>query len=164
MYHYWQVVSDVVRDIPFAQRQWKPIRVEKFVFEDASRPAYYASVFFEGWPRNYAFTTSPKPLPTKFRVSAELEVLGLQTDDYLLLWARNPQYIWIYDREGRKPNRQEPGRLTLAAVSDGRYSVLWRETTTGEVLSQEEVTAAGGRLVLRSPAITRSAVARLVKR
>ena len=252
------------------------MRVEKFVFEDASRPAYYASVLFEGWPRNYSFTTSPKPLPTEFGVSAQgevdrpesfdavlhskqshtlaiefpvdgklvvhvpeitpegkpvlevsidgrralsetlepedpqrpwncwkaypipvaaghheiqvtnagsgglwtayelqdylrregpdLEVLGMQTDDYLLVWARNPQYVWLFDREGRKPSRQEPGLLTLAGVSDGKYSVQWRETTTGERLGEAEVTAADGRLVLRTPPITRSAVVKLGKK
>lgn len=275
MYHYWQPVADVVCDIPWCKRQWKPVRVEKFIFEDASRPAYYAGVLFEGWPRNYSFNMASKPLPTRFVVSAngevdhpeafdatlqakkshtlvidfpvdgklvvhvpeievkgepvlevsidgrqvlrqplqaddpkrpwvcwkafpvpakagrheiqvanagtgviytayelanylrregpDIEVLGLQTDDYLVLWARNPQFVWLYDREGRKPDRQESGLLTLAGISNGRYSVEWRETVTGERLAQGEVTATDGRLVLRTPAITRSAVVKLVK-
>jgi hypothetical protein len=96
------------------------------------------------------------------REGPDLEVLGLQTDDYLILWARNPQYVWLYDREGRKPTRQEPGALTLSGVTDGKYSVQWRETTTGESLGEAEATASGGRLVLRTPAITRSAAAKLV--
>jgi len=275
MYHYWQVVCDVVRDVPFSKRQWKPARVEQFVYEDGGRPAYYASVLFEGWPRNYSYTRSPKPLPTRFAVSAEgeidhpesfdavlyskrshllsinfpvdgklvvhvpeitpegkpvlevtidgrralyetlqpedpqrpwncwkayaatvpagqheiqvsnagsgglwtayelqdylrrqgpdLEIAGLQTNDYLLVWVRNPQYVWLFDREGRQPRGQAPGRATFAGVTDGKYSVQWHETTTGERLGESEATAAGGRLVLRTPPITRSAVARLVK-
>ena len=97
------------------------------------------------------------------REGPDLEVLGLQADDYLILWARNPQYVWLFDREGRKPDRQERGVLTLAAVADGKYAVQWRETTTGESLGQAEATAVRGRLVLHTPAITRSAVAKLVR-
>ena len=237
-------------------------------------PAYYASVLFEGWPRNYSFNMASKPLPTRFVVSSkgemdhpeafdatlrakkshtlaidfpldgklivhvpeieikgepvlevwingrqalrqplqaddprrpwvcwkaypvatkaghheihvantgtgviytayelanylrregsDLEVLGLQADDYLILWVRNPQYVWLNDREGRKPTRQEPGVLTLSGVTDGKYSVQWRETTTDESLGEAEATGSGGRLVLRTPAITRSAAAKLV--
>ena len=275
MYHYWQVVSDMVRDVPFSKRQWKPAQVEAFVYEDASRPAYYASVLFEGWPRNYSYTTSPKPLPTHFNVSAQgevdrpesfdavlyskrshelsidfpvdgklvvhvpeitpegkpilevsvdgsralsetppaedpqrpwdcwkaypvavpaghheiqvtnagsgglwtayelqdylrrqgpdLEIIGLQSDDCLLVWVRNPQYVWLFDREGRKPSRQEPGLVTFVGISDGEYSVQWRETTTGDRLGEAQAIAANGRLVLRTPPITRSAVVKLVK-
>ncbi len=62
MYHYWQVVSDVVRDIPFCKRQWKPAQAERFVYEGPPRPAHYASVLFEGWPRNYSYNMASKPL------------------------------------------------------------------------------------------------------
>jgi len=277
MYHYWEVVSDVVWDVPFHKRQWKPISVEKLVYKDSSRPSYYASTFFEGWPRNYAYTIAPDPRPSTFRISSDgevdkpesfgsalygkdahtlsidfpvdgtlvvhvpeistgrddkpvlrvavdgreminqplvphdadypwqfwrfypvdvvagrhdievsnvgtgglwtgyelqnylyregpdLEVIGMQTDDYILLWARNPQFIWIYDREDRQLEEQDEGLLTLNDVSDGKYSVVWRETTTGEVLARRIAATDGDHLTLLTPRITRSAVAKLVK-
>jgi hypothetical protein len=97
------------------------------------------------------------------RQGPELDVIGTQTTDYILLWARNPEFIWIYDREGRKPKRQSEGLLTLNRVTNGEYSVVWRETTTGEVLARNVVTAKGGKVILVVPRITRSAVAKLVK-
>ena len=280
MYHYWKVISDVVRDIPFHRRQWKPISMEKLVYRDSDKPSYYASAFFEGWPRNYSFNIATKPRPDTFRITPDgevedqksfssalqggdshtlsvdfpvdgtlvvhvpeisprgnpilriavdgqevfmqtlqphnadfpwqywrsypvdvkaghhdieisnmaegerwkhtlwtsyelqnyvyregpdLEVMGMQTDDYILLWARNPQFIWIYDREGREPEEQDEGLLTLKDVSDGKYSVVWWETTTGEVLDRTAVTAEDGKLVLLTPRITRSAAVKLVK-
>jgi hypothetical protein len=277
MYHYWKVVSDVVRGTPFHKRQWKPVNVEKLVYEDSSKPSYYASTFFEGWPRNYAYTLAPVPRPGSFQVSPsgqvdkpesfnaafygkdshtlsidfpvdgalvvhvpeistgrndkpvlrvavdgrealsqpllphdadypwqfwrfypidvtaghhdieisnagtgglwtgyelqnyvyregpDLEVMGMQTDDYVLLWVRNPQFIWIYDREGRKPEEQDEGLLTLSGVSDGEYSVVWCETTTGEVLVRCMAATDAGSLTLLTPRITRSAVAKLVR-
>jgi len=277
MYHYWEVVSDVVRGIPFYKRQWKPISVGKLVHKDSGKPSYYASVFFEGWPRNYSYTIASDPIPNVFRVSPagevdnqesftaafysgnsqtlsidfpvdgtlvvhipeisigkndksilrvvvdgeevivqpllpydtdcpwqywrfypvsiaagnhdieisnagtgilwtgyelqnyayregpDLEIMGMQTDDYILLWARNPQFIWIYDREGRELKEQDEGLLTLNDVSDGEYSVVWRETTTGEILARSVTVAEANCLILSTPRITRSAVAKLVK-
>ncbi|MFC1717786.1 DUF5060 domain-containing protein [Candidatus Poribacteria bacterium] len=275
MYHYWKVVSDTVRDIPFHKRQWKPISVAKLVYRDSSKKPYYTSVFLEGWPRNYAYNIAPSPRPTDFRILSngevdkpesfradfysqdsqtlsvdfpedgtlvihvpeisdkgepvlrvtvdgelifdrtltphnadfpwqfwqsypipltkghhdieiskdgegafwlgyelqnylrregpELDVMGTQTKDYILLWARNPNFIWIYDREGRRLGRQSEGLLTLNKVSNGEYSVVWRETTTGEVLARRVATAKGGRLTILTPRITRSAAARLTK-
>jgi hypothetical protein len=275
MYHYWKVVSDVVQDIPFCRRQWKPVNVEKLIYKDDSMTPYYASTFLEGWPRNYAYTIAPKPRPTDFRVlpdgevdkpesfradfysrdsqtlsvdfpvdgtlvihvpeildkggailrvavdgqmmlertliphnadhpwqfwqfypipvtaghhdiaiskdgpgafwigyelqnylyreGPDLEIMGMQTVDQILLWARNPQFIWIYDREGRELKEQKEGLLTLEGVSDGEYSVVWRETTTGEILARSAVATDSGRLTLSTPEVTRSAVAKLVK-
>ncbi len=274
MYHYWKVVSDVVQDIPFHQRQWKPIIVEKWIYQDDTKPPYYAGVFFEGWPRNYAYKLSPTPRPNTFRISADgnvdkpeslnamlrsnesqafsidfpvdgtfvvhipeissrdkpilhvvidgqevfhqdlpqdteypwqywksyaipvtagrhqievsnagtgglwtayelqnyrhregpdLDAMGMETDDTILLWVRNPQFIWIYDRESRTLEEQDEGLLTLRDVSEGEYSVVWRETTTGEVLARHVAATDGDRLTLATPRITRSAVAKLVK-
>ncbi|MEW6354821.1 MAG: DUF5060 domain-containing protein [Planctomycetota bacterium] len=102
---------------------------------------------------------------TKFirREGPDLDVMGIQTDDILLIWTRNPQFIWIYDKEGRKLEEQEAGILTLKDVPDGQYSVTWCETTTGEVLARQAAKSNGGRLTLATPPITRSAVAKLWK-
>ena len=273
MYHYWRVVADVVRDVPFHKRQWKPVTVEKLVFKDGGKP-YYAGAFVEGWPRNYSYRLAPTPRPTQFRIlpdgtvdkpvsfnavfyggasqtlsvdfpvngkfvvhvpeigskgepvlrvvvdgkealrqklphdtkegwsywksypldipaghheieianaaggglwtayelqnfvrreGPDLQVIGMQTDDIILLWVRNPQFIWIYEREGRALKEQKAGGLTLSGVSDGRYAGVWRETTTGEVLARRVASAEGGRLTMVTPPITRSAAVKLVK-
>jgi hypothetical protein len=274
MYHYWKAVTDVVADVPFCHRQWKPVQVERFRFADQGKPPYYASTFLEGWPRNYSYTLGPSspqatlavspegevdhpetfsavlnskqshtlsvdypadgtlvvhapelsergepklqvsidgrpaldqalPRDTKYfwaywksysvpvqagrhavrianagsgslwtayelqnylrREGPDLEVRGLQTEDYVLLWLRNPQFIWVYQREGRQPEEQPEGQLALTGLADGRYSVQWRETMTGQVLGQSEVLVTAGRLPLPTPRITRSAVAKLVR-
>jgi hypothetical protein len=272
LYHYWTPVAAVVRDIPFCRREWKPVEVERVTYRDGPGRPYYASAFFEGWPRNYAYTLCPPQLPAVFeidaqgqvkqqeslrgslsggasqtlavefpadgsltvhvpersahgdpvlevhideaktltqplpqdteaawsywksftvpvaagahrlrvsnagsgtlwaayelenyrlRVGPDLDLQGLQTEDYVLLWARNPQFIWLCAREGRKPEPQPEGQLTLKNVHDGRYSFTWRDTTTNEVLLDGEATAADGLLRLDTPAVTRSAAARL---
>ena len=98
------------------------------------------------------------------REGPHLDVAGIYTDDHLLLWLRNPEFIWVYAREGRRPKERDGGLLALKGVSDGAYSVTWRETTTGEVLARTTVETRGGKLTLVTPKVTRSAVAKLVKR
>lgn len=95
------------------------------------------------------------------RDGPDLDVLGLQTHDYILLWVRNPQFAWIFRREGRGLQRQPEGVLTLRDVAVGRYHAVWRRTTTNDVLREDTLTVVDGRLVLPTPAITYSAGVRI---
>ena len=97
----------------------------------------------------------------RLRRGPDLEIQGMQADDYVLLWARDPQFIWLCMKEGRELTPQTEGRLTLKNVPDGRYDVEWRETTTNDVLLEAKAEAREGRIQLDTPAITRSAAARL---
>ena len=98
------------------------------------------------------------------REGPDLDVDGWLCDDYILLWLRQPQFIWLCQREGRQPSPQAAGLLTLAGVADGSYTVTWIETTTGEHLGDPAVvSAAAGQLALPTPPVSRSAVAKLVR-
>ena len=87
----------------------------------------------------------------------------LQTDDDILLWARNPQLIWLCAGKGRKPEPQPEGRLTLKNVRDGRYSVTWRDTITNDVVLESDANTENGRLTVDTPVVTRSTAARIVR-
>ncbi|MBU4459414.1 MAG: DUF5060 domain-containing protein [Verrucomicrobia bacterium] len=97
------------------------------------------------------------------REGPDLDVAGQSCDDTILLWLRNPQFIWLYQREGRQPIPQPGGLLTLADIVDGSYAVTWIETTTGETLATGTAEARAGRLTLATPPVTRSAAAKLVR-
>ena len=97
------------------------------------------------------------------REGPDLEVRGIQTEDYILLWVRNPGFNWIYDREGRRPKEQPRGQLTLGNAPPGSFSVAWWETTTGEVLARQTARTTGNQMTLPVPAIARSAAAKLVR-
>ena len=275
MYHYWRPVARLVAGVPFSRRQWKPVEVASFTFRDGGHASYYADVFVEGWPRNYAYTLCPEERPDVFNIDAEgqvpkeeslsatlrageqctfaaefpvdgafvvhvpeisewgkpvlrvavdgrealtqpllhkegepwaywqafsvpvtagahrlsvsnagggmfwtayelqrfrrregpdLDLSGMFCDDTVLLWLRNPKFIWLCQREGRSPSPQPEGELVLTGIADGAYDVLWLETTTGEELGTATAVAEGGRLHLPTPSITRSAAAKLVRR
>jgi len=274
LYRYWKPAAELVAGVPFAQRDWRPLQVERFAFREPGRKAYYSDVFVEGWPRNYSYTLCPAQRPEVFTIDADgelreeenlcavlrggeghtlsaafpvdgtfvvhvpeisesgdpvlrvdidgveallqalprgdakaweywrafpvpvpagnhrltianagggslltayelqrfrrregpdLDIAGQFCEDYILLWLHHPQFIWLCQREGRQPMAQPEGVLTLTAVADGTYRVTWLDTTTGETLHSGTVEARAGRLDLPTPAIPRSAVAKLIR-
>ncbi|HVU23011.1 MAG TPA: DUF5060 domain-containing protein [Opitutus sp.] len=100
---------------------------------------------------------------TNFRLrhGPNLDCAGLQSDACLLLWLRNPEFTWLFAREGRKAEPQPEGMLHLRRVPDGRYTVVWRDTWTGDIIGRDTADAEAGDLTLHTPAIDKGAVARL---
>jgi hypothetical protein len=69
---------------------------------------------------------------------------------------RNAIALWIYSSQGvRNPDaRATAGRVTIAGIAGGRYTVSWWDTTTGKPTSTSETTvAADGVLTLDTPPI-----------
>lgn len=274
MYHYWKPVAALVAGVPFARREWRPVKVARFAFREKGRAPYHAGVFVEGWPRNYAFTLCPPRRPEIFEIGADgelrdeeslsavlrggerctfsaafpvdgefvvhvpeisesgapslrveidgkaaldrplprgegkpweywqsfsvpvaagprrigvanggtgalwtafelrrfrrregpdLDVAGQCCADHILLWLRHPEFIWLCQREGRRPAPQPEGVLTLEGVADGSYAVTWVETTTGATLATGSADAIDGRMDLPTPKVDRSAAAKLVR-
>ncbi|MCU0917330.1 MAG: DUF5060 domain-containing protein [Planctomycetes bacterium] len=95
------------------------------------------------------------------RQGPNLEVRGLQTDDYMLLWLRQPQFNWLYRRMGRQPAEQAPGRLTLQGVPDGSWDAQWMDTVAARPVGQETVVVKSGVMVLKTPPTAQSVVVRL---
>ncbi|HEU5077895.1 MAG TPA: DUF5060 domain-containing protein [Opitutaceae bacterium] len=109
------------------------------------------------------FTVAYELTNYRQRLGPNLEFAGLQSDGCMLLWLRNPQFTWLFARLGRKIEPQPEGLLHLNHVVDGAYTVTWIDTLTGEVLRRDTAKADGGRLVLPTPVIAKSAVAKLLK-
>ena len=277
-YRYIQAVAQIVKDIPFSRRTWRPVQVQAFEFADASRQPYYADALIEGFPGNYAFppealerqtftvlengrlerqdllharlgeqrswqasarsfqvcypadgqfivyvpelggrpqlTVSvdgkvvleqellPYGPPDRYDARAyykkypvdisagahtirvantgggsltsafeltnyvrrhgpNIEARGLQTDDYMLLWLKHPEFNWMYRRMGMQPDEQPAGRLTLRDVPDGTWDARWMDTVEARMVGQETVTSSGGTLLLKTPPTAKSVVARL---
>ena len=280
-YRYIQAVAQVVKDIPFSRRTWRPAQVQAFEFADAARPAYYADAFVEGFPGNYSFPPEahdretftvlengrldrqdllsarldtrprgegrPKSFQVRYPVDGQfivyvpelsgdlkpaprlvvsldgkvsferelspygppangpgsyyqkypvlipagshtirvantgggaivtafalthyvrrngpnLEVRGWQTDDYLLLWLRHPQFNWMYRRMGQQSEEQPAGRLILRNVPNGKWQAQWMDTVEARALGQETVVSTDGTLVLKTPPTAKSVAARL---
>jgi len=109
------------------------------------------------------FTVAYELTNYRERHGPNLEFAGLQSDTCLLLWLRNPEFTWLFERLGRKAEAQPEGLLRLRHVADGAYAVTWIDTLTGDVLRRDTVEARDGRVVVPTPVIAKSAVAKLVK-
>ena len=66
-------------------------------------------------------------------------------------------------RGGLDSSRSPDGSSDPHRRQDGRYSVTWRDTTTNDVVLETDANADNGRLRVDTPAITRSAAARIVR-
>jgi hypothetical protein len=95
------------------------------------------------------------------RDGPNLEVRGWQTDDYLLLWLKHPEFNWMYRRMGLQTEEQPAGRLTLREVPDGQWQAQWTDTVEARPLGQETIVSKNGILVLKTPPTAKSVVVRL---
>ena len=98
------------------------------------------------------------------RNGPNLEVRGMQTDDYILLWLKHPEFNWMYRRMGMTSDSQPAGRLTLRDVPDETWSARWMDTVDARPVGQETVTSKDGILVLKTPPTAKSVVVRLQRR
>jgi hypothetical protein len=95
------------------------------------------------------------------RNGPNLEVRGLQTEDYILLWLKHPEFNWMYRRMGMTSDEQAAGRLTLGNVPDGTWSARWVDTVEARSVGHETVKSRNGILVLRTPPTAKSVVIRM---
>jgi hypothetical protein len=95
------------------------------------------------------------------RNGPNLEVRGLQTDDYILLWLKHPEFNRMYRRMGMTSDEQPAGRLTLHDVPDGMWSAQWIDTVEARSVGQASATSKNGILILQTPPTVKSVAVRL---
>lgn len=95
------------------------------------------------------------------RSGPDLDVFGLMCQDHVLLWLRQPEFIWLCQREGRTPPAQPAGQLTLADIAAGTWEGTWVDTVTGEDTQPVQATVVNGTLTIPTPPIARSTALKL---
>jgi len=93
----------------------------------------------------------------------DLEVRGVQTDDYILLWIKNPKYTVLHELMKIPLIPQAGGTLELKNVSDGSWMAEWVNTINAITLRTEILKSSDQKLVLMTPAIEESVAVRLRK-
>lgn len=87
------------------------------------------------------------------RFDTDLEVLGMQTDDYAVLWLHNKASNW-YNRSHDQPIEPVAGaHFRLAGLQDADYEITWYDTTTGLRTDRALVTCTRGKLLIEPPDI-----------
>jgi hypothetical protein len=87
------------------------------------------------------------------RFDTPLEVLGLQTDRYAILWLHNRASNW-YNRSHELPIEPATGTcFWLKGLDSGDYEIVWYDTKTGLRTARESVTCARRLLFIEPPEV-----------
>lgn len=97
------------------------------------------------------------------RNGPDIEARGLQTDDFILLWLKNPKYTVLHEMVGIEFKEQPEGSLVLSNVPDGSWKAEWVNTINAESIRSEIVLSSKGKLLLKTPSIRESVAVRLEK-
>jgi hypothetical protein len=90
-----------------------------------------------------------------------LEVRGLQSDDYIVLWIKNQKYTLLHELAGINFQQQPEGILELKNVTDGTWLAEWVNTISAATLKTELVECRSEKLVLNTPATDESVAVKL---
>jgi hypothetical protein len=91
----------------------------------------------------------------------DIEVRGLQANDYVLLWLKNPKYTVLHELMKIGTKLQPEGLLELRNVPDGSWMAEWINTIDATSVKTELVKSSKQKLVLKTPAIEKSVAVRL---
>ena len=93
----------------------------------------------------------------------DLEVRGLQNDDFILLWIKNQKYTLLHELAGIGFIQQPEGILELKNITDGTWIAEWVNTITASTIKTELVECIGNKIVLDTPVVDESIAVRLQK-
>jgi hypothetical protein len=93
----------------------------------------------------------------------DVNVLGLQSKNLLLLWVHNRESTWRTAYDGRQPTELKSLRISVPSPADGTWRVEWWDTFKGAVLRRDTARAKDGRLLLTPPDFARDLAVRCDK-
>jgi hypothetical protein len=93
----------------------------------------------------------------------DLEVRGLRTDDYILLWLKNQKFTVLHELVKIPSQEQPEGILEIEHVPDGIWLAEWINTIDASEIKRELVESKNEKLILNTPVIDKSIAVRLRK-
>lgn len=93
----------------------------------------------------------------------DLEVRGIQTNDFILLWLKNQKFTVLHELMNMDIKTQPEGRLELNNIPEGNWIAEWINTIDATLIKKELIRSEGQRLILLTPSIKESVAIRLQK-
>lgn len=93
----------------------------------------------------------------------DLEIRGLQTEDYILLWFKNQKFTLLHSLVGVNIQPQAEGLLYLKGVSNGNWIAEWLNTIDATKIKTEIIESRNHQIVLETPIVKESVAVRLRK-
>jgi len=92
-----------------------------------------------------------------------LRVLGMASEDRLLLWVQNEEHTWFNVRDGVRIRPAAPSRMALEGLADGTWSVQWWDTRRGRVTRTSYLTVREGRVTVDLPEVRCDLALKLIR-
>lgn len=105
----------------------------------------------------YTFTGCKDP------AFADVDLLGLRTDNRIIGWFHDRESTWYNDREGKVPEEISGAHSILRGLTDGTYSIDWWDTRTGKVILNQVGECVDGNMPIVAPAFIRDVAFHAVK-
>lgn len=93
--------------------------------------------------------------PYRDRRFAEVDIVGIQTNDMALLWVHNKESNFQNERENKPVTPVKGLRFSVLGLRDGRYRIVERDTWKGGVIRERKENCQRGQLVLKFPELNR---------
>ncbi|MGQ9519482.1 MAG: DUF5060 domain-containing protein [Candidatus Fervidibacter sp.] len=93
--------------------------------------------------------------PYRDRRFAEVDIVGIQTDDMALLWVHNKESNFQNERENKPVTSVKGLRFSVLGLRDGRYRIVEWDTWKGGAIGEWKENCQQGRLVLKFPEFNR---------
>ena len=92
-----------------------------------------------------------------------VRVLGIGTDDRVLMWAQNKAHTWFKARDGAAIEAAPPTRVSVDGLADGRWRVEFWDTVSGRVTKADTVVVRGGQAEVTLPELQTDVAVKLLR-
>lgn len=150
------------------EKDLPPLDVENF------NPVMYNQTFTIDIPKGFhnirientgggSFVTAFELKNYLLKNGPDLEVRGLQSEDYILVWLKNPKFTILHSLVNEGIESQPAGLLELQNVPDAIWEAEWINTVDATLVKTEIVKSSNQILVLETPVVEQSVAVRLRK-
>jgi hypothetical protein len=146
--------------LPLSTENYYPVMYNQFYPVDIPQGSHIITVANSGGGR---VVTSFELRNFLLKNGPDLNVQGIRTHDFMLLWLKNQKYTVLHEMVEIPCQKQPEGILELDQVPGGTWLAEWVNTVTAEIFREELVEARDGKLILYTPVVAESIAIRLEK-
>jgi hypothetical protein len=146
--------------LPLASENYYPVMYNQYYQVDILKGSHIITVSNSGGGR---IVTSFELKNFLLKHGPDLNIQGIQTHDYILLWLKNQKFTVLHEMVDIAFETQPAGILKLDRIPDGAWLAEWVNTITAETFRKELVEVRNGNLLLHIPEVDESIAIRLQK-
>jgi len=144
--------------IPIDRENYHPVMHNQYFTVKIPKGSHTISIANSGGGR---IVTSFELKKFILRNGPDLDVRGLQSEDYILLWLKNQKYTVLHELVDIGIETQPGGVLEVNNVPNGTWIAEWVNTISATRIKTELVKSVNHKLILNTPSVEKSMAIRL---